>query len=66
MSVAGLAAAIMSSQSGLKQIQLAASFERMNADHGASIANLVDGAQQNIKSLAHPGTGIGGNVDISA
>ncbi len=38
----------------------------MNADHGASIANLVDGAQQNMKSLAHLGTGIGGNVDISA
>jgi hypothetical protein len=66
MSVAGLAAAIMSSQSGLKQIQLAASFERMNADHGASIANLVDSAQQSMKSLAQVGTGIGGKVNISA
>jgi hypothetical protein len=66
MGIAGLAAAIMSSQSGLKQTQLAASFERMNADHGASIANLVDSAQQNIKSLAHVGTGVGGKVNISA
>jgi hypothetical protein len=66
MGIAGLAAAIMSSQSGLKQTQLAASFERMNADHGASIANLADSAQQNIKSLAHDGTGIGGKVNISA
>jgi hypothetical protein len=66
MSTAGLARAIMSSQGGLKQIQLAQSFERMNADHGASIANLVDSAQQNMKSLAQVGTGIGGKVNISA
>jgi hypothetical protein len=38
----------------------------MNADHGASIANLVDSAQQNMKSLAQVGTGIGGKVNISA
>lgn len=59
MGIAALAAAIMSSQSGLKQVQLGQSFERMNADRGAAIANLVDSAQQNLKSLANvtPGTG---------
>jgi hypothetical protein len=66
MGVAALAAAIMSSQAGLKQAQLATSFERMNAGHGASIANLVDSAQQNIKSLANVGAGLGGKVNTSA
>jgi hypothetical protein len=66
MGVAALAAAIMSSQASLKQAQLGTSFERMNADHGASIANLVDSAQQNIKSLANVGGGIGGKLNISA
>jgi len=66
MGVAALAAAIMSSQASLKQAQLGASFERMNADHGASIANLVDSAQQNIKSLANVGAGLGGKLNISA
>jgi hypothetical protein len=66
MGVAGLAHAIVSSQGGLKQLQLAASFERMNADQGAAIAKLVDSAQANIKSLANVGTGIGGKVNVSA
>ncbi len=66
MGIAALAAAIMSSQAGLKQAQLATSFERMNADHGASIANLVDSAQQNMKSVANVGAGLGGKVNISA
>jgi hypothetical protein len=66
MSVAGLAAAIMSSQGGLKQLQLGASFERMNADHGAAIANLVDSAQQNIKSLANVPAGVGSHLNVSA
>jgi hypothetical protein len=65
MGIAALAAAIMSSQAGLKQAQLATSFERMNADHGASIANLVDSAQQNAKSLANVPAGTGSNLNIS-
>ncbi|HUC50641.1 MAG TPA: hypothetical protein VMA30_14760 [Xanthobacteraceae bacterium] len=66
MSIAGLAAAIMSSQGGLKQIQLGQSFERMNADHGAAIANLVDSAQQNIKSLANVSPGTGSRLNAHA
>jgi hypothetical protein len=66
MSVASLAAAIMSSQGGLKQLQLGESFERMNADHGAAIANLVDSAQQNIKSLANVAPGTGNHLNASA
>ncbi|MGA9008266.1 MAG: hypothetical protein WB495_15635 [Xanthobacteraceae bacterium] len=56
----------MSSQSALKQTQLGMSFERMNADKGASIENLVDGAQQNMKSLANVGAGLGGKINTSA
>ena len=66
MEMAALAAAIMASQAGLTQVQLAQSSERMNANHGASIANLVDSAQQNMKSLANVGAGVGGNLNISA
>jgi hypothetical protein len=64
MGVAALAAAIMASQAGLKQAQLGVSFERMNADRGASIANLVDSAQQNLKSLANVAPSVGGNLNI--
>jgi hypothetical protein len=66
MGIAALAVAIMSSQSALKQTELGMSFERMNADKGTSIANLVDSAQQNIKSLADAGAGLGGKVNTSA
>jgi hypothetical protein len=66
MSTASLAAAIMSSQSALTKAQLGTSFERMNADHGASIANLVDTAQQNMKSLDNLAAGIGRNLNVSA
>ena len=66
MGIAALAAAILSSQSALEQTQLGMSSERMNADKGASIANLVDSAQQNIKSLANAGAGLGGKVNTSA
>jgi hypothetical protein len=66
MSTASLAAAIMSSQSGLTKLQLGTTFERMNADRGASIANLVDAAQQNMKSLNNVAGGIGRQLNVSA
>ena len=66
MNPAVLAAMIMSSQAGLTQLQMATSFERMNADQGASIAKLVDSAQQNMKSLANVTDGVGGNLNVSA
>jgi hypothetical protein len=66
MGIAALAAAIMSSQGGLKQVQLGQSIERMNADHGAAIANLVDSAQQNLKSLANVASGMGSHLNVRA
>jgi hypothetical protein len=61
-----LATAIISSQAGLTKLELAARFERMNADQGASIAKLIDSAQQNVKSLANVAAGIGTKLDASA
>ena len=66
MSHASLATAIMSSQAGLTRTQLGVSMERMNADRGASIANLVDSAQQNLKSLANVSPGTGSHLNVKA
>jgi len=38
---------------------------RMNADNAASIAKVLEAAQQNLTSLANVAAGVGGNVDIS-
>ena len=66
MSHASLAASIISSQAGLTRTQLGVSLERMNADRGAAIANLVDSAQQNLKSLANVAPGTGKHLNVSA
>jgi hypothetical protein len=66
MDPSSLATAIMSSQAGLTQLALAARLERMNADQGASVAKLIDAAQQNMKSLANVSAGIGSSLDVSA
>jgi hypothetical protein len=66
MNPASLATAIMSSQAGLTQLALATQLERMNADQGASVAKLIDSAQQNMNSLANVAAGIGSNLDVSA
>ncbi len=66
MDPSSLATAIMGSQAGLTQLALAARLERMNADQGASVAKLIDAAQQNMKSLANVAAGTGSNLDVSA
>jgi hypothetical protein len=38
----------------------------MNANEGASIAKLVDAAQQNFGPLANVVAGVGTNLDVSA
>jgi hypothetical protein len=38
----------------------------MNADQGASVANLIDAADQNANSLANVAGNIGTNLDVSA
>lgn len=66
METAALASALMSAQTGMLQLAVAARLERMNADQGASIVKLIDAANQNANSLANVATGIGSGLDVSA
>jgi hypothetical protein len=66
MDPASLATALVGAQTGMMQLAVAASLARMNADQGASIAKLVDAAQQSINPLANVAAGIGTNLDVSA
>ena len=61
-----LIAAILGAQTGLVQLAVAARLARMNADQGASIAKLIDAAQQNASSLANVAGNVGANLDVSA
>jgi hypothetical protein len=61
-----LVTAAIGAQAGLTQLSLATSMLKMNADTGASVVKLIDGAQQSMNSLANVAAGIGTNLDISA
>jgi hypothetical protein len=62
----GLITAMLGAQTGMVQLAVAARLERMNADQGASIAKLIDAAQQNASSLANVASGVGTNLDVNA
>jgi hypothetical protein len=66
MEMASLASALMSAQTGMLQLAVAARLERMNADQGASVAKLIDAANRNASSLANVPAGMGSNLDVSA
>ena len=61
-----LITAMISAQAGSFQLAVAGRLMKMNADQGASIAKLIDAAQQNINSLANVAAGIGTNLNVSA
>ncbi len=61
-----LVTAMLGAQTGMLQLAVAARLARMNADQGASVAKLIDAAQQNASSLANVAGGIGTNLDVSA
>jgi hypothetical protein len=61
-----LVTAALGAQTGLTQLSLATSMLKMNADMGASVVKLIDGAQQTMNSLANVAAGIGTNLDIWA
>jgi hypothetical protein len=61
-----LVAAFLGAQTGMMQLAFAARFARMNADQAASVAKLIDAAQQNLNSLANVAAGIGTNLNVSA
>ena len=67
MDPASLITALIGSQTGMLQLAVAARLTRMdNQDSGASVAKLIDAAQQNFNSLANVPAGIGSNLDVSA
>jgi len=61
-----LITALVGAQTGMVQLAIAARLERMNADQGASVAKLIDAAQQNIDPRANVAAGLGTNLDVSA
>jgi len=60
-----LITALVGAQTGMVQLAVAARLERMNADQGASVAKLIDAAQQSIDPLANVAAGVGTNLDVS-
>jgi hypothetical protein len=66
MDPTSLITALMGAQTGMIQLAVAARPARMNADQGASVAKLVDAAQQSIDRLANVAAGIGTNLNVSA
>jgi hypothetical protein len=62
MDVAALASAVVDARVGQIQLAVAAKMLRMNADNAASIAKVIDAAQQNLAKL---GAGAGINLDIT-
>ena len=63
---ASLISAFLGAQAGNARLDVAADFMRMNADSDRAIAQLVDAAAQNAKSLANVAAGVGTNLDITA
>jgi hypothetical protein len=66
MDPTSLITALVGAQTGMMQLAVAARLERMNADQGASVAKLIDAAQQSIDPLANVAAGLGTNLDVSA
>ncbi len=65
MNPASLTAALSGAQLARAQMAFAARMIRMNADNAASIAQVIEAAQQNVSSLANAAAGVGQNIDIS-
>jgi hypothetical protein len=66
MDPSSLVAALAGAQTSAVQMALAAKMLRMNADAAASVAQVIDAAQQNLQSLANVGAGVGQNVNLVA
>jgi hypothetical protein len=66
MEMASLLSALLGAQTGMIQLAVAARLERTDLQQGASVAQLVDAADQNANSLANVAGNIGTNLDVSA
>ena len=65
MDIGSIAAAFVAQQAGQAQLAVAAKILRMNADSAASVAKLLEAAQQNLNQLANVASGVGTSLDIS-
>ena len=65
MDITNVAAAFTGAQAAKLQMAAAAAMLRMNAQAGASIVEVIERAQDNMRSLANVAAGVGDNVDIS-
>jgi hypothetical protein len=63
MDVTSLASVFAATQTAQLQMAAAAKMMKMNAQAQASVVQVLEAAQDNLKALV--GTGIGGNLDIS-
>jgi hypothetical protein len=61
--VTSLASAYAGAQTAQLQMAAAAKMMKMNSDAQASVIQVLDAAQQNIKALV--AAGVGGNLDLS-
>ena len=66
MDPTSLVSSMAGGQMAQVQMAMAAKMIRMNADAAASVAKLIDAAQQNLTKLANVAAGVGQNIDISA
>jgi hypothetical protein len=67
MDIMSIVSSLLAAQAGNTQTQLAATILKSNADSEKSaVLTLLGAAQQNLLSLANVGTGVGGNLNISA
>jgi len=60
-----LVSALLSAQVGQMQLAVAASLARTDPQAGASVAQLVDAAQQSFAPLANVPAGLGTNLNIT-
>jgi hypothetical protein len=65
MNVASIASAFIAAQASQVQTAAAASMMKMNADAASGIVQVLEAAQDNMKSLANVAAGVGQNLDIS-
>jgi len=67
MDPASLVTALIGSQTGMMQLAVAARLTRTDdLGSGASVAKLIDAAQQNLDALSNIPAGIGTSLDVSA
>ncbi len=66
MDVASISTAMAGAQMSQVQTSLAAEMLRMNAQDAASIVQVLNDSQENLKSLANVADGVGQNVNIVA